>query len=215
MLDGECVGGEAKHRLVVDCRRQIYEPDAIRESINDAACSLQRQSRLAGSPGPGKGDQTGYLELRDHIGHLVTAADERRELERQIRGARAHAAQGGKIGPDPGDQEVVQMLGLGKVLEPVAAEITEGHTIWELRFDEASRRVGQQHLSAVPRRGDPGCPVHIYPDITCATELPFAGVQAHPGFYPATLRLRRGGKRTLGGDGCAKGSNRGRECGKE
>jgi len=94
-------------------------------------------------------------------------------------------------------------------------DVAHRDAIRELGFNETSGRVRQQHLSTVPCRRDPGCPVHIDADVACAAELAVTGVQSHPDLDPMALRRRRGGKRTLGGNGGTYRPDCGRERGKE
>src|SRR4029078_12564653 len=62
-----------------------------------------------------------------------------------------------------------------QVLEPVLAEIAQGHAGGGVAGDGRARRVGQQPLSAVSGRGDPRRTMDVEADVVVAAESPLAG----------------------------------------
>ena len=67
-------------------RREIDEPDTVGEGVERFGCDGQRKPCLASPTWSGQGDESGALplDLRRDMGDLRFAADQRRELHRQI-----------------------------------------------------------------------------------------------------------------------------------
>ena len=66
--------------------------------------------------------------------------------------------------------ELEQTLGRAEVLQPVQAEVAH------VRPGEVGRRLGQQHLPAVPGGCDPSRPVHVVADIALVRQERLARV---------------------------------------
>ena len=82
-------------------------------------------------------------------------------------------------------------------------------------LDEPAGGVGQDHLPAVGRVGDPGRPVHVDAGIVVPAQDALAGVEAHPDPDRGTRRPVVGGEVPLGGDRRPDGARRAGEHGEE
>ncbi len=89
-----------RHRLRdetrVGQRRQLDQPDAVRERFDEFRRNLQRETRLAATARTGQGEEAGPAEQRLDVGNVALAADEARELLGQVVGNRIERAQRGK-----------------------------------------------------------------------------------------------------------------------
>jgi hypothetical protein len=86
-----------RHQRGVGDRLQCDEPRAIGMLVEDFGGELQREPRLADAAGTQQGDQPrGFQKLPD-MREVVLAADERRQLLRQIVRRRVERAQRRKI----------------------------------------------------------------------------------------------------------------------
>ena len=102
------------------------------------------------------------------------------------------------------DQELVELLRLAQVLEPVGAEIPEEKRVVE----QLGRRSAHEHLPPVAGRHDPRRAVHVDADVRRRRRQRLTRMNAHPHpqvepFRPRLagerpLRLRRRGGRALG-----------------
>jgi hypothetical protein len=84
----------------------------------------------------------------------------------------------GKLGP----RHLEQVLRPVEILERVTSEITKLDSLRKRVLDEFPRRARQQHLPAVGRRADPGCPMDADSDVAVLADLWLGRVDAdaHP-----------------------------------
>src|ERR1700693_2419655 len=89
------------------------------------------------------------------------------------------------------------------------AEITQGELLGEIVLDELSRRLRDEHLTAVPCCGDAGAPVDIHSGIAFLGSQRLARVDAHsssdrPGSESALPVSRSGDRFLRAGEGDKK-----------
>ncbi len=104
LLDAEHGRHRLRHEPRVGDRRQLDEPHAVREFVHEIGGDLQRQARLADAAGAHQRQQWRAGQQRRDFGLLTLAADERRQLLRQVVGRRLQRAQRRKGRPKPGVQ---------------------------------------------------------------------------------------------------------------
>ena len=90
-------------------------------------------------------------------------------------------------------------------------EIPELRTLGERLPDQGARRVGEEHLAAVPDAGDAAGAVNMESDVALGAEAGIAGVHAHPDPDLGVVRPRLAGERALGGQGGRDRAGRRRE----
>ena len=140
------------------------------DALGGLGRGLEREAGLAGASRSRQRKQARVLggEEREHLGELLLAPEEGccrdgqvRAVERLERGERALS-------------QLVDALGSRQILEPVLAEVCE------LELDELGRRGGDEHLPAVPCRGDPRGAMHVPADVALFGQKRCPGVQADP-----------------------------------
>ena len=167
--------GGIRHRAQVDHVHAVVEP------VDLLGGDPQRQAGLANAARPGEGDEPGAGEQLADLGDLARASDERGSRWRQVRPPwPPDGADRWELGRETVDDEVVKGLGLVEVLQPVAAEVADRHSLGEGVTDEGPCGLGDHDLAPVCGRGDPGRSVHVNPDVVATGEETLAGVHAHP-----------------------------------
>jgi len=115
-------------------RGEVDEEDPVLEIRDQLRRRLERQACLAGATGSREGDEPNALSPHEGYGlrHLLLAPDQRRRLNRQIRGPRFKRLQGREVILEPRNQELVEPLRVSEVLETVLAEVPQAHRVGEL-----------------------------------------------------------------------------------
>jgi hypothetical protein len=167
--------GRVRHRAQVDHVHAVLDP------VHLLGGDPQRQARLASAARPGEGEEPGAAEQLADLGDLALASDERRSRWREVRPTwPSEGADRWELSRETVDDEVVERLGLVEVLQPVAAEVADRHSLGEGVLDEHPCGLGDQDLAPVCGGGDPGRSVHIDPDVVAAADGTLTGVQPHP-----------------------------------
>ncbi len=95
---GGAVGGEPRVQGLGDRRSdqpglaecgQLHRPDTVGEVLPALTCELQREPGLAAAAGPGQGEEPRVAQQGGELGQLALAADEARQLGREVAGAPA------------------------------------------------------------------------------------------------------------------------------
>jgi hypothetical protein len=144
---------------------------------------MQRQARLSGATGPGKGNE-GNARSRDERGQfreLCLSADQRVRLGGQIRGAALKAHEGREPVWEVRANHLPDLLRLEYITQLVATEVAQSNSVRELTIEEATDSISQQNLATVTggqqtcqsieRRGEVVPPV---------IRRGFASMQCHP-----------------------------------
>src|SRR2546430_13945652 len=103
----------------------------------------------------------------------------------------AEAPERRELGDKTGAKELEEPFGLLQILETMLAEIAK----LDLRPEQASGRLRDEHLSAVPRGADARSAMHVEADVPFLGAGRLAGVDAHPHAHRApgegALRVAR------------------------
>ena len=189
--------------------REIDEPDTVGEGIERFGGDGQRKPCLASPTRSGQGDESGALALdhRRDMGDLRFAADQRRELHRQIGFQALECSRRREARLESRGEHLPDAFGFQQIAQPVLAEIEQGHGGRRGVVDQRSRRVGEHDLAAMRDREEPAQPVERGHLVVVARGIGrgLADVQRHahpnrsgqrPGFSgDRLLRRNRGGKR--------------------
>src|SRR5438128_765999 len=100
------------------------------------------------------------LEQPVDLVELCSAPDERGAWGRQVLHARLERLQQRELAQEPCDLELVDALRGAEILEAVRAQITD------VRVDERTGRLREQHLPAVADGGNPRAFVHVEADVS-------------------------------------------------
>jgi hypothetical protein len=161
-------------------RLERDEPDAVGEPLRDVGSQLQRQPRLAGPARSGQRQEPGGPEQLARLGQLRLAADEARQLRRQVVRAAIQRADRRELGPLALDDELADPL-RPEILEPVLAQSAQPDAGRELVSHEGRRGLGQEHLPTMTRRSNACRAVDVGPHVrTVAVEPSVARVDPHP-----------------------------------
>jgi hypothetical protein len=137
-------------------RRQVHEDHAVLELGEQLRGDLEGQPGLAGAPGAGEGEQAGPAEEPPDLGDLLLPAHERGELHGEVVPPGVQRPGRRELGREPVDHQVVQVHRQGDVLQPVLPEVPERRSLRQGVLHQHPGGVGDDHLPAVGRRGDPG-----------------------------------------------------------
>jgi hypothetical protein len=90
----QCVGDGRPHERRIGQRREVDEPDPVRNVERERRGGRDRQSGLADATGAGQGEQPHLLLAEQGEGQtdLVLASDQSRRLGRQVGGRLSHEA---------------------------------------------------------------------------------------------------------------------------
>ena len=146
-------------------------------------------------------------ELGDVGDHLL-AADQRAQLLREVAGEGVDAAEHRELGRESVGDDLVHRHPPAQPAEPVLAERSQRHAVAQQHLG----RVGDEHLTAVRERHQPGGAVHLAAEVVPVAFDRLTGVQAHAhrevdGGVVAQLLLRL----DRGGGGVGGGRERGAE----
>jgi hypothetical protein len=114
-------GGD--HPARIFHRRQVGEPDAIGELVDEAGSRLYRQTCLAGSSGTDDRHQPGAPDQLVELGELLMATDEAGHLCREVVPAMVHGPQGREVRRELGVRDLPDPERTFHVAEPVFAEV--------------------------------------------------------------------------------------------
>ena len=181
-------------------RRQLREPHAVRVAVHEPAGSLQHQPGLAGPARADEGHQPVPLDERRHLGELLVASDEARQLDRQVRTARAQRPKRREVSFEVADDDLVDLLRPVDVAKPVRAEVLELDRLREPVAGEHGRDRGADDLAAVGDGEDPRHPIEGGTEVVPVARLGGARVERHPDPQRAGLVPGRIAQRALGGD---------------
>ena len=85
LANRERCGDRGHEQSGIGHRCEVDEKRPVREVASDRAGGFQSETRLAGAPRPGDGEQAGRRQQRCHLCDLRLAADERGQLRGQVR----------------------------------------------------------------------------------------------------------------------------------
>ena len=125
LLHSERLSDRGQHqlRLLEGCERD--EIDAVRKPLDELGRRLYAESRLSAASWTDEREQTHVLEPKqlEKLPELALASYEWGGLRRQIRRLVVQSPHGRELRRQPLDQQLVELLRLGEVLQPVLAEI--------------------------------------------------------------------------------------------
>jgi hypothetical protein len=192
-------------------RREVDEEGAISVLGQDLGGNLKGQSGLPGPPGAGEREEACPAEELPDLGYRVLPAYERCQLQRQVVRPGVQGPGRRKVRGEPLDHQVVEVLGVSDVLQPMLSEIPEGSPVWKRALHESPGGVGEDDLPSVGRGGYPRGPVHVDADVVVPAPHPLPGVKSHPDPHAGARGPIVGGQAPLGGHG---GPDRPRRVGK-
>ena len=147
-----------------------HPEDSVALGSDELGRDLERESRLSGAARPRHGDEARAVgQQRGELVDLPLPADERARREREVR--RIQAAQRREVAV----AELVEPLGVGKVLQPVLSEVAEGC----IDVEEPSRGLGDDDLSSVRRGGDASGAVDVHAHVPLLRAERLARVDPH------------------------------------
>ena len=182
-------------RVVHGC--ELDQPDAIREFVDQIGADLQRKPALSDAAHAEQGQEPELHEQLLHFAQLGLAADERRELVRQVVGRRLERTQRRELVPQARVQELVEGFGRSKIAQADRAELAQPHLLRQAAAHHARHRVRKQHLSAVRRAHDARGAVDGRAVEVAVARLSGAGVQAAAHLQGYAGRRLRIGEREL------------------
>ena len=95
------VASAVGHRFRVADRRQLDDPDPVRELAGQLGADLHCHARLADSADAGQRDESAFARPVGDLAHQFVAADERGDLPGQVPGQLLGAAQHRELGREP------------------------------------------------------------------------------------------------------------------
>jgi len=188
--DPQRPGNRRRHRVLAGDRRELHQPHPVTGSVQHLGGHLQAQPGLATPPGPGQGDQARGLHQRPDLCQLPAAADEPRQLGRQIVRQRraAQRAQRRELRLQALRAQLEDLFRPAQVLQLVHPKIPQRRARRQPVAHQRSRRLRHQHLPPVADRRDPGGPVHLQPHQPRSRLLRLAAMHTHP--HPDLLAAR-------------------------
>jgi hypothetical protein len=184
-----------RDQLPVAHGRERDEEDAVRELLDDVGSELQREPRLPGAARARERQRPQAVrQQRRRLLELALTADQLVRLHGQVGRAVVERLQRRELRRQPVDLELVEPLGLREILQPVLPEVAQARPVVE----EDPRRLGEQHLAAVPRGHHARGVVDVEPDVATVHEPRLAGVQAHADAQLLVARPRVLCERALG-----------------
>ena len=155
--------------------RERYEVDAVRVAVDAASGGLEREPGLAGSARSDEREQAALGVLQQPVDRFEfrRPADERRSRQGEVLHARLERLQQRELARQAVDLELVDALRRAEILEAVHAQVAD------VRVNECTGRLRQEHLPAVPDGGDTRALVHVEPDVTLVRQPRLARVQPH------------------------------------
>ena len=195
----------ARHESRLGERLERDEPRPVRIPVRGRRGDLERQARLADPAGPGEREQARRVEEQERGGQFVVAADERRQLGRQVVRLPVERADGREVGRHACHDQLRQAF-RPEVLEAVLAEVADRHVRGQRRRDQRAGRLGDQDLAAVARGGDARGPVDLERRVVPARGWGrLARVEPHPDADLGVGRPRMRRERALRRDGRRRG----------
>ena len=136
--DSQCLLDGARHVSWVVDRSQVDEPDALAGPVEQFSRHLEGKARLARSTGPRHRDQAVVAHQRAHLGQLDGAADEAARILGQIvrKLGVVQRAQRRERGLEALGTELEDLFGAAQVLQAVAAQITQRHSLGQDLFHQ-------------------------------------------------------------------------------
>ncbi len=195
----------ARHESRLGERLERDEPRPVRIPVRGRRGDLERQARLADPAGSGEREQARRVEEQERGGQVVVAADERRQLGRQVVRLPVERADGREVGRHACHDQLRQAF-RPEVLEAVLAEVADRHVRGQRRRDQRAGRLGDQDLAAVARGGDARGPVDLERRVVPARGWGrLARVEPHPDADLGVGRPRMRRERALRRDGRRRG----------
>ena len=153
LLNPERGGHDLRHRSRITDRPKLHEPRAVPIARQALGRDLQRQPRLAHTPDTRERHHPTLVERRDDLRDLRVAADERRDLRRQIPRKRLQRLQRRELAR----ADLEHPLRAGQVPQRVLTQIDQlDATI----LDQFLGRERHHDLATVRRRHQSRRPIH-------------------------------------------------------
>ncbi len=178
LLDPQRGGDRLRHQFRICKRRQFDQPHAVGEIIERVGCDLERQAGLAEAAGADDGDEPCSAQQFPDLAQLTLAADERRDLLRQVVRYRFERAQRRKMRAQRRMNHLVDPLRAREVAQACGTKVAQRYAGRQSRFDQIGDRLRQQHLSAIGGAHDARGTVDGAAEEVVVAALDDAGVQA-------------------------------------
>ncbi len=181
-----------RHEVGIRQAREFDQPHAIRKRVEQVGGDLQREPRLAAAAGAGQREQPGLAQQRLHFRDFLFAADEARQLLRQVVGRRVQRAQRRERALQFAGHELPEVLGARQIAQADAPQVQELDARRESATAQVDDRLRHQDLAAVRGAGDARRTIDGAAEVVAVADLRDAGVQsaAHPERNPARLADR-------------------------
>src|SRR5439155_27164547 len=159
----------------------------------------------------GERDEPMRAHQLGHCRQLPLATDKAGQLFGQVAGMDVDRLERGKVRWQSVDVQLRDPYRCLEVLQPMQTQIADADPRRERWLDERACRIGEQHLSAMPSRGDACGTVDVETYVAVAAAPSLSRVQAHADPDRRSLLPLLPCKGTLRGNGCSQGIGRGGE----
>ena len=164
------------HRIRIRDRRELTQPRAVREVGDDLRRDVQRQARLADAADAGQGYQRRLPHQIGERADLGLAADERRDLTRQIAGQRIQRTQRRELRTQLRQIHLEHTHRRLQIAQPVLAQVDEVDTFGQLPKYQRRRGTRDHQLPAVRHRHQPRAPVQRVALVLITDDSALSGV---------------------------------------
>ncbi len=178
ILDAQDRSHGLRHEALVGDRRQLNEPHTIRIFIDDVGGDLQRQPRLADPADSTECQEPRFLEGCLDFLLLALAANERRDLLRQVIRNRLQRSQCREIRTQLRMLDLIDVLGARQIAQANATEIAQRHAVGQPVPNKVGDSLRNQHLPTVRRTHDPCGTIDGAAEVITVTPFDHARVHA-------------------------------------
>ncbi len=177
----------ARQEAFIDDRCQVNEPDTVGVPPDQLAGELLSESGFAATARTGQRQQPGSRLQVLELAQLFLAADEGRQLDRQVGEMPRQRPDGWELRRMMQVHQLEDLLRPLEVFEPMEPEIPHLGAGGQLVHDQLVRGLAQHDLTSVAGCEHAGAAVESLPEVVAAAQLGLAGVdgdaqaQRHPG----------------------------------
>ena len=190
---GHLVGTErSQHcrpdRILICDARELDEPHASGELLQQIRGHVERKSCLAHAAGSGQRHQSLRADEPSERGDVLVSSDERRDLDREVVRVRVEGLQLWVRRRQVGVDDLPHALRAAEILEAVHPEVGQARVLGQPVDDEPRGRVRYEDLIAVPDGAQPSAADHGLAEVVAfVAQLRLARVDRHAHVEVAAL----------------------------
>ena len=181
-------------------RRELDDPGAVPVAVDELRGCLEQHPGLPGTTDPRERDHPMVREQPADLGELALAADEGRQLDRQVREMRFKRAERREFVPQAGRPNLEHPLRAIEVSKAVVASIDELVLVGWSIAEQRPAGARDEDLAAVADREEARHPVEHRSEVVAVAALGGSGVDRHPDAERPGCAPGVRGKRPLSGD---------------